>query len=895
MSITSERKSDILHLVHQKYPGWSGFNDSAFRRHETHAKRTVVKKASSLLSESTLAQLLVTRDTASFLDRLQRLGKGSSLLQQSSENMDHGDLEILHVRTLDKPVFCAQIYHLLHGSQSLHERLDAYLNYIEDNELPNTWTFPTYFIQFCFPEQEFFIDPRSIEWFMKFCGVSTRLGRPSVQTYRTVKDIAFDLKQTLLEFQPQDLIDIQSIIQVCAEMNSAALHSAEHQHSDTNGHDGIEHRNGQKQHNIASDYNYNMFSANEEELLWADDASEDSDPTMLFISEVTDESARQVRVRQDRQTGIKESRGLSSPKSNGRVSQTRQAPPREASNIEPESSDVLQNLYKTFMDSFMSSPVGVAQAVEYGKAREMAEQNFSHLIAEHELGEQVTDRVFLHLLPHKETPENYNKGAWIHPIGPISHDLVEALHVKYPQDSTIRGQIGEVILEFTRHCVYKVNALEKSSEALAKLDAISIINLPSITPILQALKPNQYVLLHEAAVYTINRLLDTTYGTGLQELPELNAAGIELIQVLRNNTANDRFPSVQDSDLFDMFSHWLYNRESSDVYERELPPEEIILNEEEVAPPSAVENVPPSTPPEKPAPAPIPTPAPDPTPAPVRAPRPEPSLPSSDPLAHCEAITGIARTKLLHWQQVLARKGSLIFHGPSGTGKTYIAQHFARALVAHSDGTAQLIQFHPGMTHRDFWGDHDGQTEGCFRAFCKEAARRSGPCVFIIDDIDQAKVRDVFGDLLYRFEYRIKAPVSYATKQEASWIDIPQNVFLIGTMCPTEESPFTRDAALSRLFASIPLEPNYNHLRLYHTSTSFRPDELIRTLEQINDAIEQNHYRIGTTYFLRADLIESLESIWLYEIEPALERGLSTKREKLASFRWNEVSRKLLS
>ena len=852
-SITPEQKKDILSLIRQKYPNWTGFGDDAFRKNEINFRRTAAKKATSLLSESNLAQLLVTRDTGAFLDRLHRLGNATKLLQSTGDGPEHGDLEILHIRTLDKPVFCAQIYHLLHGSQSIYERLDAYLHYVEDHELPNTWTFPTYFLQFCSPETEVFVEPRSTERFLNFIGASSRLGKPSAETYKLIKDVYFDLKRALAEYSPYDFVDIQSAISVAFSISEQPVFSNSYVDVQEDSSFGME--------QPPASYDYNMYSSTEEELFWQDDSLEDSDPTMLYISEISDESATEAT---------------------SAVSDPSLPPPISLSEAGSQS---LHSLYRSFMAQYMSTPTGVARAVEYGKSRDQAEQNFSHLIARHELGDEVTNQVFLHLLPHIDSPENQHNGAWIHPIGYASELLLSSLYHKYPHGSPIRQQIAEVLLEFIRHCVYKANALEKSSEALARLDTISIIDLSSITPILHALKPNQYILLHEASIATINQMMGTSYGMSLKDLPELNAAGIQLIQTLRKDATTNRIPSVQDSDLFDIFSQWLFDNNSAPS--PAVEPEPI---QEAPAPIPTTPITPPPIP-QAPKPVPAPTPVSPPSPPqPDTSPAFSPSQGLSE-MAHsldaCSRRTGISLDDLNKWVNVLARKKMIVFQGPVGTGKTYLAQNFAHALVGQSDGIVHLVQFHPQTTSASFWEPNNALTPGSFQQFCEEAKLRSGPCLFIIDEINQGNVREIFGDLLFKIEYG----TSHTNGTDPS--DIPANVFIIGTMRPDPDSSFHRDLVLKRRFAFITISPNYDLLRNFHANTSFQIDGLVRTLMQLNAAIEAPYNQIGITYFLREDLAEHIEAIWQYEVEPAIETALSYDTEKLESFRWNKIHRRL--
>lgn len=886
MSITAEQKTHVINLLRKKYPDWDGFHHQAFRRDEINYKRSTVKKAVSLLSESTLAQLLVTRETNAFIERLERLGQATSLLQRNES--DHGDLEILYVPTLDRPVFCAQIYHLLHGTESVNERLLAYLQYIEEHELPNTWTFPTYLLQFCYPNTEFFVEPRPTEWFLKYIGLSPSLGRPTAETYIAIKQFAHSLKQSLAEFMPQDMIDIQSVIHICSAMNEPVLMSSYSDGSSSeedlffgnfDGFDALENLEGGDGEQAPEHIAPSVTESNDEPEranFWPDSQdNEDSDPTMLYISEVSDESFTEVPE--------SEHQAISAPV--------------DADYIRNLRSRSLSELYTIFLTSFMASPVGVARAAAYARAREAAEQNFAHLIAEHELGEVVTDRVYLHLLPHADTKASQHSGAWIHPVNAKAEVLLATLNKKYPENSEIREQISQVLLEFIRHCVYKANALEKTSEALARLDAISLINLSSITPILHALKPAQYVLLDEPAVAVINHFGGVSFGNNLQALPDLSAKAFQIIDLLKKDEAASRFSSVHATDLFDMFAYWLVEKQhffhDLDELEANTPAPEPAPDPKSEYDETATDH--PSL--EQDAP---PTGGHDMSDAIERLPKVQDVPPEAEPealiiaqsypLQQCATETGFSETTLDQWNAVLLRKKHLLFYGPAGTGKTFMAQHMARMLVQNTNGLVQLLHLHPGYTYTDFMGEpSDNEGQGFFRTFCVEAARRSGPCVLILDDINRVDIASVFGELLYMMEYR---EIGFALSNDAPF-DIPSNVHIVGTMRPTDSHAVLHDTVVGRRFALVPLAPDYEVLKAYHSTTDFQADGLVRTLTQLNEQIDSFGLQIGITYFLRQDLPDHIEAIWRYEIEPQIEAAFSGDSEKVDAFRWNKVHRRM--
>jgi 5-methylcytosine-specific restriction protein B len=96
------------------------------------------------------------------------------------------------------------------------------------------------------------------------------------------------------------------------------------------------------------------------------------------------------------------------------------------------------------------------------------------------------------------------------------------------------------------------------------------------------------------------------------------------------------------------------------------------------------------------------------------------------------------------------------------------------------------------------------------------------------------------------------------------------------------------DHALRRRFAFIKLEPNYALLRQYHTQreTGFAVEGLITVLDRLNRTIQDEHYFVGITFFLRENLAEELEEIWRMEIEPYLEEYFFDQPGNVEKFRW---------
>lgn len=279
-------------------------------------------------------------------------------------------------------------------------------------------------------------------------------------------------------------------------------------------------------------------------------------------------------------------------------------------------------------------------------------------------------------------------------------------------------------------------------------------------------------------------------------------------------------------------------------------------------------------------------------------------LPESNseyPISSLAADTGFDEGELAGWVRAIHRKGQAILYGPPGTGKTFVAEGLARHLVGGGFGFVDTVQFHPAYAYEDFMvgirprpspggGLEYPLVDGRFVEFCERARELDGTSVLVVDEINRANLARVFGELMLLLEYRDKT-IQLAGGRTFS---IPANVRLIGTMNTADRSIALVDHALRRRFAFLGLYPNYDVLSRRHRATGFPVSALIGVLARLNRAIGDPHYEVGIAFFMRDDLMDTLEDVWRMEIEPYIEEYFFDKRKAFEEFRWEKVRGEIL-
>ncbi len=283
--------------------------------------------------------------------------------------------------------------------------------------------------------------------------------------------------------------------------------------------------------------------------------------------------------------------------------------------------------------------------------------------------------------------------------------------------------------------------------------------------------------------------------------------------------------------------------------------------------------------------------------------------PGSKLLGELVETTNLTQSEVEKIEELLREKKQIIFEGPPGAGKTYVAELFARyftdnQLEGPHDERIVVVQFHQSYGYEDFVQgirpetNAKGQLEyrvrdGVFKRLCDTAGRNPNEnFVIVVDEINRGNISRIFGELLFLLEYRDKRVSLPYSRPNDPPFSIPKNVYMIGTMNTTDRSLAQIDYALRRRFFFYRMLPVIDGaapvLKRWLEKQEFgqeSQEQVLRLFVALNERIRLHlgeHYQVGHSYFMTPDIATEAgrDRVWMYAVMPLLEEYFYNYRDR---------------
>ena len=168
---------------------------------------------------------------------------------------------------------------------------------------------------------------------------------------------------------------------------------------------------------------------------------------------------------------------------------------------------------------------------------------------------------------------------------------------------------------------------------------------------------------------------------------------------------------------------------------------------------------------------------------------------------------------------------------------------------------------------------------------------REAKYFLIIDEINRGNLAKLFGELYFLLEYRdLPMQFQYSDKP----FELPDNLYIIGTMNTADRSIALVDSALRRRFHFIEFHPDRPPIRglLKRWLDRNAPQMawIVDVVDRANEKLNDRQAVIGPSYFMTKDLDNRKVSlIWEHNVLPYIEERLYGEHDRLSEFQLDKL------
>lgn len=228
----------------------------------------------------------------------------------------------------------------------------------------------------------------------------------------------------------------------------------------------------------------------------------------------------------------------------------------ETVTVSPKRKAEFAELFQEFIEAYVQSETGEWHAEMYPLGRSEARAGYEQLRQTSE-EPALTDLTLLKLLPYADTPANRERGAWISHAPAFAGDI----HTKFENAGWAKPAAWPEIASAIRDLVYggieEPGALPELCDAFAESGYSTGLQAGTISPILNALDPERFVIVNSKVVSVLNFLTGSSLKTTLASYPKTNEIALDVVDSLKDELQRADLPDLALSDTFDMFCHWM--------------------------------------------------------------------------------------------------------------------------------------------------------------------------------------------------------------------------------------------------------------------------------------------------------------------------------------------------
>jgi 5-methylcytosine-specific restriction protein B len=219
--------------------------------------------------------------------------------------------------------------------------------------------------------------------------------------------------------------------------------------------------------------------------------------------------------------------------------------------------DEFAKLYAEFVESYLRQEVGKDHARRHLRSREEGRRNFEEAVQKKDAGEDVTDFVLLKLLPHSDTPNNSERGAWVSVAPALKGDVKTKFEGADWAKAEDWPAISAAILDFVQRCQGYPMDLREACIHFANLPHSKGLKAGMLSPILNAVDPEKFYLVNNKAYSVVNHFAGTNYKQSILTYPDVLETQKRIIISVEDVLQQHETFGLANPDLFDMFTHWL--------------------------------------------------------------------------------------------------------------------------------------------------------------------------------------------------------------------------------------------------------------------------------------------------------------------------------------------------